>query len=517
VATPPEREAVAAVAHEQGLETQDPSRLVRDALAAIVVGEGREDALQVADAANIIWISPYIWAKRKVTEDMSMNAAAARRIITRAIELEMAEGEVPSDDAKAIAKAIEIGEQAQEANDAGMQAQEIDEILSMVYSASNGNGSEPTPEPEPEEEPVAAEPEPETKAPERQSSTPRNLPRDEVPEDKLNYVDVEPWEAYSDDNAGAVVETLNFYEKAPDVTHEEYRDILEHVWWFEHYRQDRRTRQSVIAHIETAVKHYDKEHGSAKEEPAGAPSPEGRPEDAAAPEADAGGAGAEAEEPSAGEEDGDRVGVGLADADEDAPGDPDGPSEVPWPDAEGDSTSNAVVHEVREDLVSKDGAEDYADAIDAVLERLRAERLHVPAAIEVEPPELPFDLTQIADVELQRLHSAFTSYEYRSNFLLLVEEGIEQLCRQAADEIVEAIIAENDDHKMAVTVLEARAEQDDNVKLWRHRQRKHAHYAQAMRKERNGYEKLLERLSRLEAMRQGEFERAGGKAGKGRR
>jgi hypothetical protein len=38
-----------------------------------------------------------------------------------------------------------------------------------------------------------------------------------------------------------------------------------------------------------------------------------------------------------------------------------------------------------------------------------------------------------------------------------------------------------------------------------------------MRKERNGYEKLLERLSRLEAMRQGEFERAGGKAGKGRR
>ena len=67
--------------------------------------------------------------------------------------------------------------------------------------------------------------------------------------------------------------------------------------------------------------------------------------------------------------------------------------------------------------------------------------------------------------------------------------------------------------EVRVTFLEAEIEDDENVKLWRRRQRKHEAFASALRSERDSYSKLLEGFSRHESMRQDEWQRAGGKPG----
>lgn len=130
--------------------------------------------------------------------------------------------------------------------------------------------------------------------------------------------------------------------------------------------------------------------------------------------------------------------------------------------------------------------------------------------------ELPFDLTTVSDKQLQQLHSAFASYSYRAGYLLALEEANESTCREAAEEIVTAYIAANGDSEGTMTQIKAAAEQNETVKNWRHRQRRHGILAAVLRKDRDNYDKIVERLSRHESMRDGEWERAGNRNG-GRR
>jgi len=154
---------------------------------------------------------------------------------------------------------------------------------------------------------------------------------------------------------------------------------------------------------------------------------------------------------------------------------------------------------------------EYQGLIEEVHNMIDAERLHVPAAIVSDPVELPFDLTEVSDKQLQSLYSAFASYSYREGYLLMLEESKEQKCREAADEIVTAYLAEKATEDGSVTSHKAQAEQIDVVKEWRNRQRMHGILAASQRKQRDGHDKMCERLSRLEAMRMGEYERAGQK------
>ncbi len=156
-----------------------------------------------------------------------------------------------------------------------------------------------------------------------------------------------------------------------------------------------------------------------------------------------------------------------------------------------------------------DDEEEYVGLIQEVHDMINRERLHVPDAIEAEVPVLPFDLTSLSDKQLQSLYSAFTAFSYRTGYLLMLEESKASKCGQAADEIVTAYLAQHSGDEGSVTAIKAQAEQIDEVSAWRKRQRAHAILADSQRKQRDNYDKVCERLSRLETMRQQEFERAG--------
>lgn len=162
----------------------------------------------------------------------------------------------------------------------------------------------------------------------------------------------------------------------------------------------------------------------------------------------------------------------------------------------------------------EEGDDEVTDLIDFVHKKIETERLHVPAPIEEDLPEVPFDLSSLSDAELQRTYMQFSAYSYRAGYLLMVEEAKSFAARNAADEIVEKYIAE-DDGDDTVTEIKARAEQHPDVKVWRRRQKRWAILAESQRKQRDSYDKICERLSRLETMRQNEWERAGAKSGSG--
>lgn len=153
---------------------------------------------------------------------------------------------------------------------------------------------------------------------------------------------------------------------------------------------------------------------------------------------------------------------------------------------------------------------EYTGLIQVVRDMLKTERLHVPQPIEATVVEAPFDLTKLSDQQIQKLYSAFTAYSYRVGYLLMEHEARASKCKEAADEIVTWYIAEADDDGETLTKMKAQAEQHDQVKKWRRRQKTNNVLADAQRKQRDNYDKVCERLSRLETMRMNEWTREGG-------
>lgn len=156
---------------------------------------------------------------------------------------------------------------------------------------------------------------------------------------------------------------------------------------------------------------------------------------------------------------------------------------------------------------------DYSDLIREVEAEISRDRLHVPQPPTDEAPVFPYDVSRVSDKELRDLHHAFSAYAYFADTRVLRHEAIATRARQQADDIVRELlltVAQYDDknHERRMTFITAEVESSPHVVALRSIQRRHEIFAEAARRERDGYHKLVEGLSRQESMRQNEWLRA---------
>lgn len=482
-----------------------------------------------------------------------MQADLAREIIAQALEDETYEGDIPDDDDKAVEVAEGLVVMAKDAWEQNIQGPEVEAILKLAERDENGSKEsgkkkpaakpaakrpakkepEPEPDPEPEDEPEAdsrASEEPwegydsdkvgeiieglEVWAEDEEFDSVQHiliyeeanknrkkiveratelLPEDMIPGEEVSGevepepesdpepeppTATEPYEGYDDSKVSEIKEALTEYLDDEDTDDEDKLATLKQTFDYEALNKG---RTGLMDFLDEKMDIYKEQDG---DDEAGATEEEGEAEGAASSEDDSG------------DEEGSEGGEG--DSEEAAP---------------------AAGKRSRRSSAAKDGADsdpegddaEHTELLKTVHELIARERLHVPPAIESEPVELPFDLTTVGDKELQKLFSAFTAYSYRAGYLLMLEEASEHKCKEAADEIVEAYVANNEADKDAtVTKVKAEAEQHDEVKKWRKRQRRHGILAMSLRKDRDNYDRVCERLSRIETMRQDEWQRAGG-------
>lgn len=521
-----ERAAVVDQLKQYGIPTENPGETVDQAIAAIVLGQGGDSAYNVASPA-VHWVTPYIWMRK----DLDVDATLARRIIEKAIEDETSDLEaVPEDDEKAVEAASELIQMAQDAWDNNIRGAEIEAVLNLAAEAEDGDAPAAASEPEPEPEAPAANEEPwenydsdkvvdiiegievwaeseqwddialvlvyeqANKNRVRIVSTAEKLLPDEVlgnlsmktpaqplPDDEpaaepepdpgeeemraREEPPSEPFEGYDELKIVEIVKAMDDYLVNDEVEDTDKLTVIKQVFDYEALNK---TRSRLLDYLDTKKEIYGGE-----EEPSAAQAGAGEDEEPAA------------SEPEPGDEDGAEAGEEGGEETGPAPG--EGEAGDGEPDSDHDELLS-VVH----DLIAR-------------------EKLHVPPQIEADPIELPYDLTTVSDKQLQKLFSAFNAYSYRTGYLLMVEEAAEMKCREAADEIVQAYIASSSSEDAdTVTQLKAQAEQHPEVHRWRRHQKRHGILGSSLRKERDSYDKVCERLSRLETMRHDEFERSGG-------
>jgi len=472
-----ERQGVLGVARSYGIDGI-PTELVTDALHAICVGKADDAAYRVAEAAGVVFIGKFIWSK-----EATLDADRARAILrVGALPQHAAyEGPIPEDDAQAIKDAEELVSMAQEAWDQHIRGETIEAILNEANNASENGRTAKADE----------------KAPEP------------APEDSGNdhLAQTEPWEDYDSDRVGEIIEGINvFIQEGEDVD-----ALLAHIWAYE---SKHKQRVRILNHLERISQDRkdeepkDEEPEPQEEEPAEEEGGEEPPADPAPQEAGTEGSGGAEEGPSDGQE---------------APA----PGREPEPDAESQSAGEAD-EEGAEDRRGEDGAKEAEEArpgdredieehdlIADVQAQLKRELLHIPPPIEEAPPEMPFDLTTLSDTDLQRLYMQFAAYAYRANYLLLIQEASARRAKTHADELHRELLVASDKYDeqgklKTMTILEAEVEQDSEVKKWRKIQHKHDEFALSYRGQRDSYNKFVEALSRLETMRDNEFDRSGG-------
>jgi hypothetical protein len=468
--------AVEQIAQEAGIDG-NPEELGSNALNAIVNGHVDEVAYRVTEAAGVVWITPFVWYRK----EKALNAELARRIIEQAKSDETYEGPLPDDDEKAISEAKKLVDMAQEAWDNSVHGPQVEAILRI---AAQGNGETPA---------DSQKKETETPPPTEEGGPDPHM------EDPEKLAEEEPWEGYGGEKVGDIIEAIGIALEDEDEPDDEKDALLAHVWAYESAHK-KRTR--ILKHLEK----IGEERAPAEEKPPAEKKGEGEASDSAASDASAGG-----KEGSEGSE-GDGKEAGDAD---------DGESKS----VRGDEPERKAPGEGEEDRPGEDEAEASAqdsDSYRGLIEDARAEvvtmRLHSPSPDEWKRDEiedLPRDLSKLSDADLQRLYGQFAALAYYANFLLMVEEASERRCRQALTEMTNELLVAADkydshDKAKTMTILEAEVGQDPEVKQWKRRVNKHAAFAAVHRQERDSYNKLVESLSRLETMRDNEFQRAGG-------
>lgn len=419
---------------------------------------------------------------------MALTEDQARAIITQARADESYEGPIPDDAKKMISEAESLVEMASAAWAANVRGPEVEAILRLAENGASANGGSPAAEAEVEDSPTNTE----STRTEAETSEPSGE----------DLTKVEPWEGYDSEKMVDIIADIDWLVDNDG----DAGAALAHVWEYETANKD---RKGIIKKLEDLAAGGGDGDGKAEEKP---PATKARADAPASAPADSSGAqGGEG-----GEGDGEEAeGDGDADADASA----DERREAPQPRAQRPVPQAEASPEAVAD-VPDDADAEYLGVIDAIQKRVDSERLHVPGMIEVEPPEVPFDWTTITDKGLQMLYGAFAAYAYRVGYLEKLEESYARVCRQAATELTEALIAHSDkidvqtEKPKTMTVLEAEIAQDPNVKKWRKRQYKHETFAASYKSDREGYNKMLEALSRLGTLRQDEWERAGGKSGR---
>ena len=403
-----------------------------------------------------------------------MNASQARAILTQAKADETYEADPPEDDAKAVEEAEGLVKMAQDAWDQNIRGPQVESILRLA--AEDGNGAEPAAEsPPPKEE-------------ESESSSVESQEIESAfglsDEDMTRMQDEEPWEEYDSEKVSEIVEAVEIGMEADD----DPMDLLAHVWVYESAHKG---RVRILRRLEEIGAQF----GPAAETPGDTESEPSSP--------DAPDDGSDEEGTEEGQEGGEAPSEPASEP-PDVEEEPE-PAEVPAPD------------EPAEEI---DEPEAYRNLLALAEREVSQQRSHVPSA----PPsdedfDLPFDYTTLSDRELQTFYGVYTNLAYYTNYRVLIEEARARLCREAATELFNNLLVNSDkyddhDKQKTMTILEAEVNSDENVKLWKRRQRKHEAFAKQLHNERDGYNKIVESLSRLETMRHQEFERSGGKAGR---
>jgi hypothetical protein len=478
-----ESEQVLDAARSYGIDG-NPEQLLTDALNAICVGKAEDAAYRVAEAAGVHFIGRFIWMK----EEPNLEADRARSILKIGAKHDAYDGPVPEDDEQAVKDAEELVGMAQEAWDSHVRGEAIEAILNEAKNASE-NGSEPS------DQDIAEEPHGEAEKEARGEQ--------EAPQEENSLADVEPWEDYDRDKVAEIIEGIDVFLQEE----EDAESLLAHIWAYE---SAHKSRVRILGHLEKIAKERQdgEEPKEAEEEPQGSGEGEGTPEDSATHEA-----GTEGED---GDEGGEADSQEAESADSPEADESDAGSE-PEGEAgeEGTEDGEPDAPEAAEEAGGSDAPVEEHDLLADVHAELARERLHIPPPIEEAPPEMPFDLTTLSDTELQRLFMMFAAYAYRTNHLLLIQEASSRRAKERADDLHRDLLVASekyDEHDKAktMTILEAEVENDPEVKKWRKIQRKHEIFAQSYRAERDSYNKFVEALSRLETMRDNEFDRSGG-------
>lgn len=448
-----------------------------------------------------------------------MQATQARALLAEAKRRESYEAPIPEDDAKAVSEAEALVKMAEVAWEQLVRGPEVEAILRMAAEDYDGEPEQlaETEEknldglevfaPDPVETEIPVETPVETEAP-TDGYVPPKLESDEF------ITNSEPWEGYADERVPIIKDMLSKAVLADS----DPAGLLAHVWAYESAHKN---RQRVLAHLEE----LGKEHAQN-----GEPEPEEATDHLAVDKISE--SPSEAEDHSGGDPEvsadthvepghaGEVAEVGLSDNSGETPTDlPDqaGNSEpveadTSAPEAQGRAEVEAIPDRKNPGLVNDDELE-YGDLIVQVEQELAEHRLHVPEPPTENPPEIPYDYSRVSDGELRSLHSQFSMFAYRANYLLMRDERIAAVTRQAADDLSREILVLHQKYdekgkEKRVAVIEAEIEQDENVKKLRKIQRKHEIFATAHRQERDSYNKLVESMSRLESMRQNEWERS---------
>ena len=487
ILAPHEQDAVREVACSYGVDG-DPEILIDDALRAICAGQADEVAYAVGRAAGITFIGNFIWGKdrRKI-----VRADQARALIAQAKQDQTYEGPVPEDDAKAVEEANALVELATDAWNDMVRGSEVETILRMAAQFESENGDAPVEaEPEPEKVSARKDPDPDLPVQDARPDLVQTAAAAFRTDDLDELRKVEPWEGYADEKVGDIVNGVNAAIETYEL--EELYELLRNIWAYESSHRNRKTVLDAVQDVHTQIVEAQRAEG---ETPYAPPNQVDRPAEAVE---------APAQEPESEPEPAE---------DEDA-GDGETAEDQPEPDAEPEPEPEAPAQEVP----AGEPDDVYQRLVADAEEEIRQQRMHIPEPPADAAPEIPWDWTKLSDAELQRLHSTFHGFAYYVDYRYSRESRIALACKQAADEMARELLvaAAKYDEKgkeIRVTFLEAEIEADENVKLWRYRQRRHEAFASALRSEREGYFKLLEGLSRHESMRTDEWQRSGGKTG----
>lgn len=145
---------------------------------------------------------------------------------------------------------------------------------------------------------------------------------------------------------------------------------------------------------------------------------------------------------------------------------------------------------------------DYDDLLADVKAKHDTERLSLPEPLPEDRVVFPLDIRQISGEQLRHLHWSANAYAARCAYVLSLEQRLATACTQLADDKEDAIVASASISKEnTATVVKAQAAQDEEVKLWRKRARKHQAIADDFRKQREIYQGHVEALSRQHTMR----------------
>jgi hypothetical protein len=155
-------------------------------------------------------------------------------------------------------------------------------------------------------------------------------------------------------------------------------------------------------------------------------------------------------------------------------------------------------------VVPQGGVAPLEGATQRALSAVENEGLPVPSSVQ-SPPDLPEDFTVLGDVEVRKYQSQFNACQARAHYLLAVAEGHSNDAKIAADAATRAYIQATEfPAKTTVTQMEAAANADPKVSEARAVQHEYAELARQYKALRDIYQATCERLSREQTGRQSE-------------